>query len=66
MSTDPDALLTVRDVAERLKVSTRTIQTMTKAGELPTVRIRRAVRFRPADVRAFVDRGDSKKRRRVG
>ncbi|HWB00412.1 MAG TPA: helix-turn-helix domain-containing protein [Pirellulales bacterium] len=60
MSTKNDPpLMNVRDVAEQLGVSTRTVQTMIAAGELPTVRVRRAVRFRPSDVRAYIDRGNA-------
>ena len=39
-----------RDVAEYMKLSERTIFTMTANGTLPAIRIGRSVRYRPAAV----------------
>ena len=47
-------LLTVREVAERLSVSTATIYTLCERGELPHVRISNSIRIAPADLAAFL------------
>jgi len=46
-------LLTIKEVAQILQVSERTIWNLTDSGELPRVRIGRSVRFRMEDVRQF-------------
>ncbi len=51
-----DHLLTVRQVAERLGVSTATVYKLCDRGELPHVRISNAIRMVPADLAAFVAR----------
>ena len=43
-------LLTVREVAERLAVSTATVYSLCERGELPHVRISNAIRIAPADL----------------
>jgi len=48
------ALLTVREVATLLGVSTKTIYALAARRELPPVRVSNALRFRPEDVRAFI------------
>ena len=48
-------LLTLREAAEQLRVSTRTVHRLIHAGELPTVPVRRSLRIRRADLRAYVD-----------
>lgn len=48
-------LLTIRDAAEQLRVSTRTVHRLIYAGELPTVPVRRSLRIRRDDLRAYVD-----------
>jgi excisionase family DNA binding protein len=50
-----EALLTVREVATLLRVSTATIYALAARQELPHVRVSNALRFRPEDVRAFRD-----------
>ncbi len=50
------ALLDIQQVADHLRVSDRTIFSITKRGELPAVRIGRSVRYRPADVAAYCER----------
>jgi excisionase family DNA binding protein len=47
-------LLTVQDVAERLAVSPRTVKRVLASGELPVVRLGRAVRIREEDLRKFL------------
>jgi excisionase family DNA binding protein len=49
-------LLTIRETARSLGVSTRTIHRLVRDAELAPVRVRGAVRFRPQDVEAFVAR----------
>jgi excisionase family DNA binding protein len=58
MNTDVSSgrLLTARQAAEHLAISTRTLWSITARGELPVVRIGRAVRYRPADLAAYVER----------
>ena len=52
-----DALLTVREVADRLKVSTATIYKLCASGELTFTRIStHAIRLSPVDVAEFVGR----------
>jgi excisionase family DNA binding protein len=47
-------LLTPRQAAAALAVSERTLWGLTKAGKVPCVRLGRAVRYSPDDLRAFV------------
>ncbi len=47
-------LLRVSDVAEHLGVSTATVYTLCKRGELPHVRIIDSIRIRPGDLDAFL------------
>ncbi len=49
-----DRLLTSQDVAETLGVSLRTVARLAASGDLPRVRIGRAVRFRACDVAGIV------------
>lgn len=48
-------LLTVEDAAIRLSVSTKSIRRWIEAGELPAVRLGRAVRVEEAAVADFID-----------
>lgn len=50
-----DRLLTVEEVAERLTASVRTVYRMARAGEIRCIRVRKVIRFQPADVDAFID-----------
>ncbi len=54
---DVDELLTTEDVARRLRLSPDTLVTWrsTREADLPYVKLGKAVRYRPEDVRAFVD-----------
>lgn len=49
----PD-LLTVAEVASLLRVSTRTVQRLCAAGDLPAIRVRRSWRIRRADLEELV------------
>ena len=49
-------LLTPREAAKALSVCERTLFGLTKEGELPTVRIGRAVRYDLADLRAWIEK----------
>lgn len=49
-------LLTSRETAGYLRISTRTLYTLTASGQLPAIRIGRAVRYRPADLAAYIER----------
>ena len=52
----PASLLTVREAAAWLTVSTRTLFSLTAGGELPAVRLGRSVRYRLEDLESFVPR----------
>lgn len=47
-------LMTAAQVAALLSVSTKWVYELARSGELPAVRIRAAVRFRPEDIDAWV------------
>jgi excisionase family DNA binding protein len=49
-----DTLLTKKDAAEQLKVSVRTIDRLRARKELRFVTVGHQVRFRPADLGAFI------------
>ncbi len=49
-----DRLLTVREVAAFLRVSTRTVYVLCDEGKLAHVRIANAIRVEPATLAAFV------------
>ena len=51
----PDGLLTVREVAEAMRVSTMTVYRLIKSGELPAARISSSYRLREEDVDAFLE-----------
>ena len=53
-SAPPDRLLTVRDVARALSVSTATVYRLVHEGQLPHVRVLNAIRLRSDDLRALV------------
>lgn len=52
-------LLTVRDVAERLQVSTRTISRLLTDGTIKVTRIGRSVRITEEALNAFLTESDS-------
>ncbi|MBP2316530.1 helix-turn-helix domain-containing protein [Azospirillum soli] len=50
----PPALLTIPQIAERLQVSSKTIRRWIAAGDLPTVRLGRQLRVQPQDLDLFL------------
>jgi excisionase family DNA binding protein len=50
-------LLTVREVAGRLNVSTATVYKLANSGKLPHVRVANAIRVEPSDLVAFIQAG---------
>lgn len=53
-----EASLTIAEVAELAQLSVSAIRRATKEGRLRSVKLGRAVRFRAADVRKWLDEGD--------
>ena len=54
-----EELLTTREVADLLKVSERHVQNLVKHGTLPKpIVLGRSVRFRPRDIRRFLNGGE--------
>jgi excisionase family DNA binding protein len=51
----PERLLTAGDLAETLRVSTRTVRRMIAAGQIPIVRVGRSVRVRPSALADLLD-----------
>lgn len=47
-------VLTVAEVADLLRVTTKTVYTLVKRGDLPAFRVGRAVRFRQEDLDSFI------------
>ena len=57
----PDgALLRLQEAADLLAVSTRTLWSLANRGDIRCVRIGRAIRFDPVDLRAFVEKQKSR------
>ena len=58
-TSEPDAglapLLTVREAADVLRVSERTLWTLTHSGELPAVRVGRSVRYDQNDLASWIE-----------
>ncbi|TNF32515.1 MAG: DNA-binding protein [Deltaproteobacteria bacterium] len=50
------SLLTVAEVANRLKVSRATVYRLVKDGDLPSVRVSNSIRVRGGDLDAYVAR----------
>lgn len=54
--TAPDKrLLTLRETARMLSISERTLRTVTRSGQLPIIRMGRAVRVDVRDIEAFIE-----------
>ena len=51
----PYDLLTPREVAEVMRVSTMTVYRLIKSGELPAIRVGKHLRIRANDVAKFLD-----------
>jgi len=52
-------LLTPKEAAKALNICERTLYGLTKAGELPVVRIGRAVRYNVQDLKDFIQKKSS-------
>ena len=52
---DTVTLLDTREAARRLSLAPETIRLLVRRGEIPVVRIGRAVRFRIADLEMFIE-----------
>lgn len=52
-----DRFLTVREVADLMRVSTMTVYRLIKAGELRAARVGRSYRLREVEVESYLDRG---------
>ena len=48
-------LLTVREVAEAMRVSTMTVYRLIKGGELPAIRVGKHFRIRETDLSGYLD-----------
>ena len=53
----PVEVMTVSEVAEYLRVNPQTVYRKAKVGELPAVRIGRAIRFRRVELDAWLIKG---------
>jgi excisionase family DNA binding protein len=51
-----EKLLTIKDIAEMLQLSTVKIHRLINLGDLPSIKIDGSRRFRPSEVRAWIDR----------
>jgi excisionase family DNA binding protein len=51
-------LLTVNELARHLGISKWTVYRLVRDGEIRAVRVGERIRFRPADVDAYLERGD--------
>lgn len=54
-TTQPDLLLRPRDAARALAISERTLWELTRRGSIPCVRVGRAVRYSPLDLKAWIE-----------
>lgn len=50
----PDELLTIRDVAQRLKLKTQTIYLWVQSGKLPGAKFGKEWRFRSSDIEKWI------------
>lgn len=51
----PHDLLTAREVADVMRVSTMTVYRLIKAGEMPAIRVGKHLRIRERDVAQFLE-----------
>lgn len=56
-----DELLTVKEIAERLKISKYTVYDMIKRREFPSIRCGRSIRVPDSDFRDYLERCKEKK-----
>jgi len=52
-----DEYLTMRELAERLKLRPQTIRRWVQTNEIPFYRIRKNVRFRPTEIEKWIEDG---------
>jgi excisionase family DNA binding protein len=50
-----ESYLTIREVAEILKLSVQTVRRYVMKGEIPHHKIFRAVRFKPSEIQSWVE-----------
>jgi excisionase family DNA binding protein len=55
MSNDIADLMTVKEAAQKLGVKPQLVYIMTTRGQLPSVKVRRAVRIDPTDLASFIE-----------
>ena len=55
-------MMTIRDVAQQMKVSPRTVQRWIRRGLLPAVRVGKVVRIRQEDLLGFLEHHRDEKR----
>jgi excisionase family DNA binding protein len=55
MSALAPTLVNIREAAKILTVSDRTVHTLTKMGQIPSIRVGRALRYSVDDLREYVD-----------
>jgi excisionase family DNA binding protein len=53
-------LMTVKDVAEYMRLSEQTIQRYVLKGEIPFHKVKKVIRFRQSELEAWIDRGGGK------
>jgi len=53
-----DRFLTVREVAELMRVSTMTVYRLIKQGDLAAARVGRSYRLRESEIEAYLRRGE--------
>jgi excisionase family DNA binding protein len=53
---EDERLLSVREVAHRLGVTTATVYKLSASDELPVVRVLNVIRIAPSSLRAFLER----------
>lgn len=57
-STDQQRLLTVREVAELMRVSNMTVYRLIRGGELPATRVGRSYRVWEQDIDTYLQQGE--------
>lgn len=48
-------LLTKQEVCDSLRISARTLERLVERGHIKSIKLDHAIRFHPADVRAFIE-----------
>jgi excisionase family DNA binding protein len=64
-SSTRDTLLTRPEAAAFLNVALRTVDALIATGDLPFVRLRRAIRFRPAAIQMFIEASECRRNPRT-